>query len=98
MKVDAAHDPIIQKEVDEVLSKETTEPSSGDAGFYSSVFVVPKHTGGLWPILNLKQFNHYLDIPFCKMPTIRHVWQLIQHGHYAFSIDSQDAYLHIPIV
>ena len=32
------------------------------------------------------------------MPNIRHVWQLIQHGDYAFSIDLQDAYLHIPIV
>ena len=25
------------------------EPSSGGAGFNSSMFVVPKHTGGLWP-------------------------------------------------
>ena len=32
------------------------------------------------------------------MPTLKHVWQLIQHGNYAFSIDLQDAYLHIPIV
>ena len=32
------------------------------------------------------------------MPTFRHVLQLIQHGNYAFSIDLQDVYLHIPIV
>ena len=32
------------------------------------------------------------------MPTIRHVWQLIQCGDYAFSIDLKDAYLCIPIV
>ena len=32
------------------------------------------------------------------MPTIQHVWQLHQHSDYAFSIDLQDAYLHIPIV
>ena len=32
------------------------------------------------------------------MPTLRHLWQLIQHGDYAFPIDLQDAYLHIPIV
>ena len=32
------------------------------------------------------------------MPTPKHVWQLIQHGDYAFSINLQDAYLHIPIV
>ena len=98
VKMAAAHHPIIQKEVDELFSKGAIEPSSGGAGFYSSVFVVPKHTGSLWPILNLKQFNCYLHIPSFKMPTIRHVWKLIQHGDYAFSIDLQDAYLHIPIV
>ena len=94
MKVVVAHHPIIQ-EVDEPFYKGVIEPSYG---FYSSVFVVPKHTGGLWPILNLKWFNHYLHIPSYKMPTIRHVRQLIQHGDYAFSFDLQDAYLRIPLV
>ena len=98
VKAAAAHHPIIKKEVDELLVKGAIEPSSGGAGFYSSVFVVPKDTGGLQPMLNLKHFNHYIHIPSLKMPTIRHVWQLIQHGDYAFSIDLQDAYLHIPIV
>ena len=60
--------------------------------------MVPKHTGGLQPILNLKHFSHYMHIPSFKMPTLRQVWQLVQHGDYAFSIDLQDAYLHIPIV
>ena len=32
------------------------------------------------------------------MPTIRHIWQLIQHGDYVFSTDLQDAYLYVPIV
>ena len=40
VKVAAAHHPIIQKEVDELLSKGAVEPSSGGAGFYSSVFVI----------------------------------------------------------
>ena len=31
------------------------------------------------------------------MPTLKHVQQLIHYGDYAFSIDLQDAYLHIPI-
>ena len=53
---------------------------------------------GLRPILNLKQFNHNLHIPSFKMPTIRHVWWLVQHGDYAFSIELQDDYLHMPIV
>ena len=32
------------------------------------------------------------------MPHLKHVWQLIEHGDYAFSTELQDAYLHIPIV
>ena len=84
--------------MDELLAKGAVEPSSGGAGFYTSMFVAPKHTGGLLPSLNLKCFNFYMHIPSFKMPTIRHVQQLIQHGDYAFSIDLQDAYLHIPIV
>ena len=32
------------------------EPFSGGAGFYSSVFVFPKHNAGFWPIHNLKHF------------------------------------------
>ena len=98
VKVAAAHHPVIQKEVDELLAKGAIEPSSGGAHFYSSMFVVPKHTGGLWRILNLKHFNHYLHIPSFKMQNLKHVCQLIQHGDYGFSIDLQDAYLHIPIV
>ena len=62
------------------------------------MFVVSKHTGGLQPIVNMKHFNHYMHMPSFKMPTLNHVWQLIQHGDYAFSIDLQDAYLHVPIV
>ena len=87
VKVAAAHHPVIQKEVDELLAKGAIEPSSGGAGFYSSVFVVPKHTGGLHPILSLKHFNHFMHIPSFKMPTLKNVEQLIQQGDFAFSID-----------
>ena len=69
VKVAAAHHPIIQKEMDELLAKGAIEPSSGGAGYYSSVFIVPKHTGGLWPILNYEWFGHCLHIPSFKMPT-----------------------------
>ena len=98
VKVAAAHHPVIQKEVDELLAKGAIEPSPGGASFYSSVFVVPKHTGGLHPIFNLKCFNCFMHIPSFKMPILKTVWQLIQQGDYAFSIDLQDAYLHVPLL
>ena len=66
--------------------------------FYSSMFVVPMCTGGLCLILSLKHFNRFMHIPSFKMSTLKNVWQLIQQGDFAFSIDLQDAYLHVPIV
>ena len=86
VKAAAAHHPVIQKEVDELLAKGAIEPSSGGAGFYSSVFVVPKHTGGLRPILNLKHFTCYMHIPSFKMPTLKTIWQLIQHDDLLFPL------------
>ena len=47
VKVAAAHHPVIQKGVDELLAKGAIELPLGGAGFYSSVFVVPLCTGGL---------------------------------------------------
>ena len=62
IKAAAAHHPIIQKEGDEMLAEGVIEPSSGSAGFYSSVFVVPNHAGGLQSVLFLKQFNGCMHI------------------------------------
>ena len=97
IKLTVAHHPNFWNEVDELLAKEVIETFSASAGFYSSVFVVPMCTGGLWPIINLKQFNCYLHNTCFKMPNIRHVQHLIQCD-YVFSFDLKDAYLHIPIV
>ena len=71
-----AHYPVIQ-EVDELLAKGAIEPSTTCPWFYSDVVVVPKHTSGLLPILNLNQF-HYMHTPTFKIPSMRQVWQLIQ--------------------
>ena len=73
-----AHHPIIQKVVNELLAMGAIEPLTGDIGFYSNVFVVPKYTGGLGPMLNFKLFNCYMSIHTFKMSTVRQVWQLIQ--------------------
>ena len=65
--------------------------------FNLNVFFVPWTYGGLQPLLSLKQFNCYMHIHTFKILTIRHIWQIIPQGNYAFSIDLKDAYLHIPI-
>ena len=59
------------------------------------MFLVPRHSGGLQPILNLKQFNHYMHICTFKMPSNRY-GNLF--NDYGCSINFKKAYLHIPIV
>ena len=51
VKAVAAHHPVIQREVGELLAKGAIEPSSGGAGFYSSC---------LWYLSILGAFNPYL--------------------------------------
>ena len=78
IKAALAHHPFMQKEVLKLLASGAIEPSTACAGFFSSVFVVPKHSGGLHLVLNLKQYNCYMHIPSFRIPTIQQVWQLIQ--------------------
>ena len=41
------HNPVIQREIQESLAKGAIKSSLVGIGFYSSVFVIPKHSGGL---------------------------------------------------
>ena len=69
---------------DKLLPKGSNEPSSGGTGFYSNVFVVPKHTTSLFPIINIKEFSCYMHILNFRMTTISKVQQHVQEGDYAF--------------
>ena len=98
VKAAAAHHPVIQKEVDELLAKGAINPP-----LVALVSILPC----LWYLSVLGAFDPYstwsILIVICtylllKMPTLKPVQQLIQHGDYAFSIDLQDAYLYVPIV
>ena len=42
----------------ESWAKNAIEPLIVGAGFYSDVFVLPKHTGGLQPILSLMWLDY----------------------------------------
>ena len=78
------------------MAKDAIEPSSGGAGFYSKIFVVPKGMGGLYSILHLKHFNCYIHIPTFKIPTNQTGKLLVQPGDYAFLMVSR-MHIHVPI-
>ena len=96
-----ANDDIIDKEVESLLLKGAIEEvplSPPPPSFISNLFLVPKKSGGMRPILNLKRLNAaHLDTPYFRMETVGDVRHAIRPGDWASSIDLQDAYFHILI-
>ncbi|KAL5008232.1 hypothetical protein ScPMuIL_013813 [Solemya velum] len=68
-----------------------------DPGFYSRIFLVPKKTGGMRPVIDLSVLNTYLIIPHFKTETNRSIRASILPGMWATSLDLADAYFHCPI-
>lgn len=87
---------VMDKEVSALLTKGAIECASGP-GFTSPLFVIPKKTGDLRPVLNLRALNQFLPVQHFKMETIQHVCHLINPKDYLTSMDLSDAFLHVPI-
>ena len=83
------------KLLDKRAIEEVRDPST--PGFYSRLFVVPKKTGGWRPVIDLSVLNTYMMIPKFKMETLKSIRAGLHKDHWMFSLDLEDAYLHIPI-
>ena len=98
LPVDKGRLQALEQEVNNLLSKgavEAVDPST--AGFYGRLFVVPKHTGGWRPVLDLSPLNVYLEkIPF-DMETAASIRRAVRQDDWATSLDLSDAYFHILI-
>lgn len=70
----------------------------GGTGFYSNLFTVPKPSGDVRPILDLKVQNRYFSVRPFRMESVRSVVTSLQVGDFQTSIDIRDAYLHVPLV
>ena len=91
---------VILEEIKSLLDKnaiEIVDPKDSNTGFYSTIFTVPKQTGGFRAILNLRKLNKFIRNQHFKMETLRSVIQSLNIGDWVFSIDLSDAYLHVPI-
>ena len=89
---------LIQREIDSLLLKGaiTVAQHSKDE-LLSNIFLVPKKTGDLRPVINLKPLNEFVhDIHF-KMANIESVKQLLRTGDFMATIDLKDAYFSISI-
>ena len=72
-------------------------PSPLNPGFYSTIFAVPKSSGGHRLVINLKVLNQHLRTPSFSMETTSSVIACLQGSRWAATIDLQDAYNHILI-
>ncbi|VDI62494.1 Hypothetical predicted protein [Mytilus galloprovincialis] len=98
--VNARNLPIILAEVEDLIEKNAIEivpQAEIHQGFYSTLFLVPKKTGDLRPVINLKPLNQYLRKQHFKMDTLTKVLNLVKPQDWALSLDLKDAYLHIPV-
>jgi hypothetical protein len=86
----------ISIEVRSLLQKRAIEEGSG-RGFYSRLFTIPKKTGDLRPVLNLRPLNEYLTAPKFKMETLSNVCRMLRPGDWMTSLDLSDAFLHVAI-
>ena len=63
----------------------------------SNLFLVPKKTGDLRPVINLKPLNKFLDKRHFQMETINVARKFINSNDYLAAVDLSDAYFSIPI-
>ena len=88
----------IKQEVNSLLSKGAIKqiPKS-QAKFVSRLFTVPKKSGGLRPVINLKPLNQFLHLQTLKMEGLSDLKVLLEPNDFMITIDLSDAYMTLPI-
>ena len=73
------------------------EPTTPVAGFYSTVFLVPKKEGRWRPVINLKALNSWVQPQHFKMEGIHTLRELLVRNDWLAKLDLKDAYFTVPI-
>ena len=83
-----------QEHIKQLLAKRAIRecPYSGN-GFVSNIFLHPKPDGSFRVILNLKNFNKFIEYAHLKMETLNHILDLILPNAFMSVLDLMDAYL-----
>ena len=79
---------VMQEEIEKLLLKgaiQLVSPSNGQ--FVSRLFLVPKKTGDLRPVINLRPLNKFIIRKHFKMENLQNVTQLVRKGDYMVTID-----------
>ena len=87
----------LQQAVDALLLKGVIERFTVTSLGYYRLFLVPKKTGDLRPVIDLSTLNRHVVVPHFKMETQGSVRSAIRSQEWTVSIDIRDAYLHVPM-
>ena len=89
----------LQQAVDALLLKGAIERVTNMTShwYYSRLFLVPKETGDLRPVIDLSTLNNHMVVPHFKMETQGSYRLAIRSQEWTVSIDIRDAYLHVPM-
>ncbi|XP_067283542.1 uncharacterized protein [Pseudorasbora parva] len=93
--------PVMRAEIATLLAKGAVElvpPAEMKSGFYSPYFIVPKNSGGLRPILDLRVLNRSpYRLPF-RMLTAKRLFECVRPCDWFAAIDVKDTYFHVSIL
>ena len=62
----------------------------------SCLFTVPKMSGSLRPVINLKPLNQFLHLETFKMESLSDLKVLLEPNDFMITIDLSDAYMTLP--
>jgi len=89
---------LVDMEVSEMIRKGAilaVDPVAGQ--FVSNIFLTPKKSGGMRPVINLKQLNNFLEPVHFKMEHLLTILPLLEQGSLMTSLDLKDAYFSLPM-
>ena len=97
-RMTAHNNQLITAEIETLLKKGAIERVMDHKGLsLSPIFLIPKRSGKLRMILNLKRINTFIPSMSFRMENLASILPMIMPNDVAVSLDLQDAYLHVPI-
>ena len=89
----------IDQEISKMLAQGVIEPVPYREAceYISNIFVRPKKDGGVRVILNLREFNEFVDKSHFKMQSLQSAIDLMTPDAFLASVDFKSAYYSIPI-
>ena len=89
---------LINLEVQKMLQKGAIRRASfSPRQFVSNLFIIPKKSGDLRPVINLKPLNEFVQYHHFKMEGLNTLLDLLSGSEFFTTIDLKDAYFTIPI-